>query len=111
MSAVLSVLPEEEKNKTCSSDPSLVPDSPLSQVSSTVLVVSSMLLRELNNRNSSSVLSLVLDFLLYQESLVASVPSSELLKEDKKNNSGDSQLVVTSVDSVEDSDSTVSKKP
>jgi hypothetical protein len=109
VSAVLSVLPEAERSKKCSSDPSLVPDSPLSQVSSTVLVVSSMLLRELNNRNSSSVLSLVLDFLLYQESLVASAPSSSL--QDKKNNSGDSQLEVTSVDSVEDSDSTVSKKP
>ena len=89
----------------------MVPDSPLSQVSSTVLVVSSMLLRELNNRNSSSVLSLVLDFLLYQESLVAFPTSLELLEEDKKNNSGDSQLEVLSVDSVEDSDSTVSNKP
>ena len=70
-----------------------------------------MLLGEANSRNSSSVLSLVPDFLLYQESLVAFPTSLELLKEDKKNNSGDSQLVETSVDSVEDSDSTVSKKP
>merc|ERR1712007_19549 len=59
VSAVLSVLPEEEKNKTCSSDPSLVPDSPLSQVSSTVLVVSLTPLKA-ENRKWAGEASLVL---------------------------------------------------